>query len=79
MGKRRKSRRLQKKKENCAPSEASEASEPSEPSEPRGSLGRRKGGVSWSGDMSLIPPIRPPAINLSLKCQHVKFSSRMSA
>ena len=60
MGKRRKSRRLQKKKENCAPSEASE------PSEPRGSLGRRKGGVSWSGDMSL-------------KCQHVKFSSRMSA
>ena len=29
--------------------------------------------------MSLIPPIRPPAINLSLKCQHVKFSSRMSA
>ena len=73
MGKRRKSRRLQKKKENCAPSEASE------PSEPRGSLGRRKGGVSWSGDMSLIPPIRPPAINLSLKCQHVKFSSRMSA
>ena len=31
------------------------------------------------GDMPLMPPIRPPAINLSLKCEHVKFSSRMSA
>ena len=35
--------------------------------------------VTQPGDMSLMPPIRPPAINLSLKCQHVKFSSRMSA
>ena len=35
--------------------------------------------VAQPGDMSLMPPIRPPAINLSLKCQHVKFSSRMSA
>ena len=29
--------------------------------------------------MPLMVLIRPPAINLSLKCQHVKFSSRMSA
>ena len=29
------------------------------------------------GDMPLIPHC-PPAINLSLKWQHVKFSSRMS-
>ena len=29
--------------------------------------------------MSLMPPIRPPAINSSLKCQHVKFSLRMPA
>ena len=35
--------------------------------------------VAQPGDMSLMPPIRPPAITLSLKCQHVKFSSRMSA
>ena len=27
------------------------------------------------GDMPLMGLIRPPAINLSLKCQHVKFSS----
>ena len=35
--------------------------------------------VAEPGYMSLMPPIRPPATNLSLKCQHVKFSSRMSA
>ena len=35
--------------------------------------------VAQPGDMSLMPPICPPVINLSLKCQHVKFSSRMSA
>ena len=47
-----------------------------ERSEPRGSLGRRKGGVP--GDiMSLMPPIPLPEINLSLSCQHVKFSSRI--
>ena len=34
--------------------------------------------VAEPGDMPLMPPIRPPTINLSLKCQHVK-SSRMSA
>ena len=33
--------------------------------------------VAEPGDMPLMPPIRPPAINLSLKCQHVKFLSRM--
>ena len=27
--------------------------------------------------MSLMPTIHPPAINLLLKCQDVKFSSRM--
>ena len=31
------------------------------------------------GDMLLMPPIHPAAINLSLTCQHVIFSSRMSA
>ena len=31
------------------------------------------------GDMPLMPPIYPAAINLSLTCQHVIFSSRMSA
>ena len=31
------------------------------------------------GDLSLMPTIHPPAINLLLKCQDVKFSSRMSA
>ena len=31
------------------------------------------------GDMPLMPPICPPAINLSLQCQHVKFSSWMLA
>ena len=30
------------------------------------------------GDMPLMLPIHPPAINLSLKCQHIKFSSGMS-
>ena len=35
--------------------------------------------VTEPGDKPLMPPIRPPAINLSLKFQHVKFSSRMSA
>ena len=25
------------------------------------------------GDMPLMPPIRPPATNLSLKCQHINF------
>ena len=34
--------------------------------------------VAEPGDVPLMPPIRSPAINLSLKCQHVKFS-RMSA
>ena len=34
--------------------------------------------VAEPGDMPLMPPIRPPTINLSLKCQHVE-SSRMSA
>lgn len=38
-------------------------------------LGRVKGG----GDMLSMPPICPPAMNLSLKCHHVKFSSRMTA
>ena len=47
-----------------------------ERNEPRGSLWR--GRVEEPGDMPLMPPIRPPDINLSLKCQHVKFSSRMS-
>ena len=41
------------------------------------SLGR--GWVEETGDKPLIPRISPLAINLSLKCQHVKFSSRMSA
>ena len=41
------------------------------------SLGR--GWVDETGDKPLIPPISPLAINLSLKCQHLKFSSRMSA
>ena len=36
-------------------------------------------GVAEPGDMPWMALIRPPAINLSLKCQHVKFSSRMSA
>ena len=31
------------------------------------------------GDTPLMPPIRPLRINLSLKFQHVKFTSRMSA
>ena len=36
--------------------------------------------VAEPGDMPLMPPIPPPsAINLSLKCQHVKFTSRMSS
>jgi len=35
--------------------------------------------VAEPGDMPLMPSIRPIAINLSLKCQHVKVSSRMSA
>ena len=35
--------------------------------------------VAEPGDMPLMALIRPPAINLSLKCQHIKFSSRMSA
>ena len=35
--------------------------------------------VAELGDMSLMPQICPPASNLSLKCQHVKFSPRMSA
>ena len=35
--------------------------------------------VADPGDIPLMPPIRPPAISLALKCQHVKFSSRMSA
>ena len=30
------------------------------------------------GDMPLMLPIHPPAINLSLKCQHIKFSSWVS-
>ena len=33
----------------------------------------------WHGDMPLMLWIHRPAINLSLKCQHVKFSSRTSA
>ena len=33
--------------------------------------------MAWPGDMPLMLR-RPPVINLSLKCQHVKFSSRMS-
>ena len=42
--------------------------------------GRGGGGrVTEPGDMRLMPPIRNPAINLSLKCEYVKFSSRMSA
>ena len=74
MGKRRKSRRLQKKRKTAR--RARRAS--------RASLA-----VVWGGErvaypgvetcLYLIPPIRPPAINLSLKCQHVKFLSRMSA
>ena len=49
-------------------------------SEPGGSLGGGGGGrVTEPGDMPLMPPIRNPAINLSLKCEYVKFSSRMSA
>ena len=27
------------------------------------------------GEMPLMPPIRPPAINLSLKCQHFSMSA----
>ena len=48
-------------------------------SEPGGSLGGGGGRVTEPGDMPLMPPIRNPAINLSLKCEYVKFSSRMSA
>ena len=35
--------------------------------------------VAEPGDMPLMPPIHPPAIDLSLKCQHIKLSSLMSA
>ena len=35
--------------------------------------------VAEPGDTPLMPPIRPPRINLSLKFHHVKFTSRMSA
>ena len=48
-------------------------------SEPGGSLGGGGGGVTEPGEMPFMPPIRNPAINLSLKCEYVKFSSRMSA
>ena len=34
--------------------------------------------VAEPGDMPLMPQIRPPKINLSLKCQHVRLS-QMSA
>ena len=35
--------------------------------------------VAELGDMPLMPQICLPESNLSLKCQHVKFSPRMSA
>ena len=41
--------------------------------------GGGRGRVTEPGDMPLMPPIRNPAINLSLKCEYVKFSSWMSA
>ena len=45
-------------------------------SEPRGTVGGER--VAEPGDMPLMPQICPPASNLSLKCQHVKFSPQMS-
>ena len=45
----------------------------------RRTKGLGRGWVEETRDMPLMPPIGPPAINLSLKCQHVKFSSQMSA
>ena len=64
MGKRRKKSSLAKKKS------ASQASR-------EVVWGRER--VAEPGDKPLIPSIRPPAINLLLKCQQVKFASRMSA
>ena len=63
---------------NQAPHCGEKAKKIGEQSKPRGNLGEGKGWRS-PGDMPLMPLIHPAVINLSLTCQHVIFSARMSA